>query len=50
MIAWLIRLRCSIFHRNYHAYDQVYDSKWGARLNRRMCKRCPAKSFRPDLP
>lgn len=43
LLTRLVLIRCSIFHRNYHAFDQVYDAKWGARVERRMCKRCPAK-------
>lgn len=39
------RFWCSIFHRNYHVFDQVYDSVWGARVERRMCKRCSAKKM-----
>lgn len=43
MMNFLARLRCSVFHRNYHVFDQVYDAVWGARVERRLCKRCPAK-------
>lgn len=39
------RLWCSIFHRNYHAFDQVYDPTWGARVERRLCSRCRAKKM-----